>query len=615
MSYRYMMSPRQQVTVGTEVFTDRRCISADVTRLENGFDTATLTFFDDYSDLYPGLIDVGDSVLIQVKDANDAAWTTLFNGVLRFPILPLSSTGEVIQLKCLGSGYPLSECALAQEYGQQSRNPTLDTLQEILTDGTNGVIPKWVNKIMGGSVDSGYSINTDNVEAITGTIPYILSPYKPVDKFLGDLSDLVTAIKAGTAGPHWIVDTDSKLRVKLVDATQSGWTKYYGDSQAVSAVYQGIDFSEFNFEPVGPEANYIVYYGQWRRPSSGDAWTENSAASWGTETGFNTTFADEATTKIVNAKSVKLIFNASDSDLDGIYPASADAAWDFSGFTDFNTPTLNFYVAANNSSANPDIFVQLCTDTANYFTFNLHDTITATTAPFYHISLPIGPYYNLPSNTTENKWTPSGSPDWSDINFIRFYWVAPPVGGAIYVDGLHFGGAAISRVAKSQDATITSEGLKVRVITDDQGKDDSLIDGDDSGLMGKLAYAELLRLRKSSVVGSFVTPMIKDLLPGQWMNVWAKKNAIATYNIPSTSQTANNHDMRVTKLTQHIGVDGFKTYETATNDLTNSRPRGRWEDLNKQFAAMRPEWQDRQASSIKAGAIDIRVTPLVCEYA
>jgi hypothetical protein len=92
--------------------------------------------------------------------------------------------------------------------------------------------------------------------------------------------------------------------------------------------------------------------------------------------------------------------------------------------------------------------------------------------------------------------------------------------------------------------------------------------------------------------------MIKDILPGQWVYV-------------------QSTDYRVTKIVQNINPAslGYSTTLEVTSDLINGRARSRYEDINKQWEAIRPEWQDRQASNLKAGNVDWRVSRLVKTYA
>jgi hypothetical protein len=207
----------------------------------------------------------------------------------------------------------------------------------------------------------------------------------------------------------------------------------------------------------------------------------------------------------------------------------------------------------------------------------------------------------------KDKWLQfTGSIDWSDVATFEVW--CPNVTDA-YIDGFNLGGAQVTRIAKNS-TNITANKAKMKVITDTTPKDDTLTYGTpgttDLGLMAQLAYSELLRLQKSCIIGSASTPMIKDAFPGQWFHIHAKEKVDGSFTI--------DQDFRATKITHIISPSGFFTNLNLTNDLTNSHARLTYEDKNKVAAAQRPEYQDRQAASIKAGQVDIYVTPFIEDY-
>ncbi len=600
MTITYMEIPQKQVLIGGTDVSDKT-LTFDVVRLENGYDTATL-ILNNLPALYPTPAAPEVSAVVKVKDASDGAWTTLLNGIVRFPAYTFGTESKLV-LKCYGAGYPTSKMNCAEEYGTQSRRSTLDTFKEILTDSTYGIIPKHINYVLGSSNASGHSITTDlgggvsSIEDISGSIPYLPSPYKPVNKAIDDLCDIVTAIKAGAAGPHWIVDVNGVLRAKTIGGTQTGWTKYYGDSQANATLTADDCGLEGSFEPLGKEANYIIYYGQWRRPSSGEAWSEyatdgEAAAAWLNDAA--TTITSDGTYYIVGAKSVKGLSTTTDVNMS--YPYALNAGWDFSSWTEFNTPYLNMYLRTH-SRPLLGFYVKIYLERASdYWLAYADPTITADDT-WYHIKIPIGPYWQHYINGNIGWSSLSTATAWTAIKNIKINTNA----ANIYVDGVHFGTAAICRVAREkypgEGGTLGQSTNKVcmKIITDNVGKDDSLSASDDSFLLARLAAAELLRARSTATTGSFSTRMIKDVLPGQYWYI--------------------GEDWRITRLTQRLNGGGYTTDFDVTNDLTNSHARARYEDQNKLFAAMRPEYQDRQASSLKAGDLDIRVARLEKYYA
>jgi hypothetical protein len=661
----YMQFPQLQVTVGSTTYLSRDNVNVEVIRHENGFDTATIVMTDTQCSTYPGTATVGTAVQIDVKDIYEASYTTIFKGIVRFPVLPIGENETVI-LKCLGAGYGLGDCVVAQEYGTQSKLPTIDTLSEILTDASNGIIPKWVNHYFETTVDTGFNYDTTYVDAIAGAINYLIFPYKPASKCLDDICDLVTALKAGGAGPHWIVDTADNLRVKLIGDSQVGWPKYYGGSQAEATVVQDIDLVEFNFEPIGPEANCVVYYGAWRRPSGGDAWTNLNAGGWTNLSGGTTTIVDytrssdllaanansgQPNVTVTNPGSFFVLepvyisdsANAGaerhyisnivgavvtlDSNLEVNYTTAngamltkdgakvgtssiqlgatptdglIDARFDlpiignFTSFTDFNTPNFNLFIYSVGSVSTIEVLLNAAN---GYFSY----TVTPKDHDWVRISLPVGPFKMKETET----WTLNGHPDWSSITSIEVSQVTPGASCYLFLDGMYFGDAVVCRVARSAFASITSEHLKVKVFTDDQGKDDSLLASDDSGLMAQMAYSEWLQNQGSYMPGTITTPMIKGLLPGEQLHIHAKKTPTGSFTF--------DKDMRVTKLVHRI--TGTATTEIElTDDLTNTHARKRFEDANRTYAAIRPEFQDRQATSQKVGDLDIRIPRLEHEY-
>jgi len=67
----YMRSPQVYINVGGTDYTNIT-LSADVTRVENGFDTATVTLTDYKSINYP-TVTADATIVIYVKDQPDAA--------------------------------------------------------------------------------------------------------------------------------------------------------------------------------------------------------------------------------------------------------------------------------------------------------------------------------------------------------------------------------------------------------------------------------------------------------------------------------------------------------------------------------------------------------------
>jgi hypothetical protein len=607
---KYMQNPQFQVTFPVETFTCRKLIDAQINLIENDYWTAKLTF-DNEPDLFPHIINAGTPVIVEVKDASEITWTKIFSGTCLIPDYTTSSPKN-LTVQCVGEGYALNMMNALEEYGTQSRNPLLDTLTEILTDTNAGLISKWVNHYQGSTTASGYNINTTKIETITDVITYTSSQDKPIDKYLNDLIDIVTALKLGGAGPQWIVDNDKYLRVKIIGSEQSGWTKYVGGYKEVSTITKGIDYVGGDFQPIGKQANVVKYHGTWRRPSDGDAWTENTPTLWGCYS--ENTIAATGDYNIVDAYGINCTKDAGAvNSLIFWTPKEFEtvgANWNFSYFNHENIPSINFYLLRNgaiglNSPSNNDNKIRLFLvktpladpehsvgePTDAYYT----DLTVSSADENEHFSIPL----------TDSAWKKYGTIDWTEINGIEF-WTYTGTGVCVSIDGLYFGGATVYRTARQEfpDEIVAGRGslgattnpIRMKVITDSLDKDDSLDATDDTGLMAQFAYAELLRLCKTVINGKLTTLMVPIALPGQYLYIDGK-------------------DWRATRLTHTISAtEGMHTNWEVTDDLTNSHPRLRFEDVNKIYESIRPEWQDRQSSSIKAGNIDIRVTPLEKAY-
>jgi hypothetical protein len=579
----HMYIPKNKLTLGVTELEDT-LESAKVTRLENSLDIATIVLPD--TSYYPATVTESTTVELEVKEAG-GAYTTIFKGIVRFPIVDISGK-KTLTLSCLGSGYGLNETVVAQEYGTQSSNPTINTIAEIVTN----INSLYLNKILNTADNTNFAYT--NECTLAHSIPYINFPYKPVDKCLNDLIDLVAAQEASDPGAHWIVTTDDVVRMKIIGSDHADWHKYYGGADNAggqATLTYGVDYRLINLEKMAPEANYIIYYGTWRRPSNGDRWTEpidnaEAASMW--DTNATSVLTKDAVVHTIDTCSLRATSAGAGNVISVFYPHDKDAAWNFLLFDNFNIPYLNFYIYRHNTDP---IAVYLKENDTHYFYY----VITAS-APvqdtWYHITLPVGPNYKKADKAI--TWLEALDPVWSNINSVEIATTTSADNDYFCVDGLHFGGCPICRVAWNHD--LPGGVAKMRLITDDVGKDDSLKATDDSGLMAQMAYNELMRLQKTVISGTVETPMIPDALPGQFFNIQAV-------------------DYRATKIVHTIDSTGYFSIITVTDDLTNSRPRARYEDQNKVWASIRPEWQDRQAANIKAGSVDIRITRLAKDYA
>jgi len=296
------------------------------------------------------------------------------------------------------------------------------------------------------------------------------------------------------------------------------------------------------------------------------------------------------------------------------YPSTQDMSLDLTVIGgEYSIPYVNFYcMVDSNVTLTPNVTPLLefytgggaSTDRYSY-SFGGH----LQAAQWTHVSLPIGPHARrAPYSGTDHLALKWNNADWSDIDWICFrFGNAGAAQGVMHVDGLYLSGWVL-RVAKQAAGYTSAAPCKIKVITDDEGKDDSLVASDDSGTMGRLAYAEYLRCKSTPMVGVFSTPMIYGIWPGMLLHIHAKKKAYGS--LPGTFNI--DKDMRVTQVVQNL-ARGLTTV-TVTDDVINSVARASYLDMNTILQSQRPEFQDRQATSLKMREIDTTIPLLEKSY-
>jgi hypothetical protein len=618
---KYMSNPQWKIILTTfygeglsidYTFIMDKFFSGQIIRNESSFDTGTFECADPKSTMFPDTVTANSLIQVFFKDASESTWSSVFSGIIKEVNAIMKSEGQTLRLICDGSGYGFPLCTVGADYGLQSSKPSLASLRSIITDPSNGIVPAYVNKILNGSA-SGYSYTADNttVQDISAAINYLSFPYKPANKALKDLCDLVQAVLgASVAGPHWIVTTDKKLLVTTVGAHSPGsiyslWPTYYGGSQTNATLEQGRDFIQVQFQKLMPEANHIIYYGAWRRPSNGDGWTEANAANWFIDDpyGAGLTLSDDATVYNVGTHSLRATnVTAAEITYYG-WPYGKNAGWNLDVGTNIYIPYLNFFVRRNGAPAAWYVFLHQ--DDTHYWYYEFDGKITADDT-WYYFHLPVGRYWKTATEKqpSDFAWSSTGSPSWTNINYIRFEWFPGNVAQYAYLDGLYFGDIPVCRVAKNS-TSISTYGLRTKLIKDDVGKDDSLCASDDSGVIGQMAKAELLRCQTTPIVGTVVVPLLKDLMAGQLLHIHANKKADGSFCI--------NKDMRVTRVT-HNFRDKFTTTINLTDDIVNANAREAFTSMNTFLKMVRPDTQDRQATSMKVGTLDVTVPRLEKDY-
>ena len=601
----YLTTPNIKVSVDANDFINDKVISASITGIENGFDVATVVF-SDYQAANRANLPQNGHIAIYTKDASTALWTGgvhEFSGVIRYPKESFGPDGEVVNCKCDGAGFGFAETVCAQEYGTQSSNPTMDTLKEVITNGTYGIVPCWVHKILNSATDTGYTYGITNVDDISGAIRYLYFPYKPASKCLCEIINLIQAIKGANAGAHFIITPDSELLVTTVGnhsaaAAAAGWPTYYGGSQAASTLAQGTDFLAGNFENQSTQANYIIYHSNWNWPSNQDLATETEDIAHWTDAYFDLSYA--STTPKVGSYNILATINSTNITQWIKYPTSADLNIDITKAGGrYNRPKFGFYCRLSAGFVTSGtLSIEFHSDASTYAQAVLDLSQIATGTDWTYIEFEVGPYADTTPNGAYRGTIIFNGYDWSIVDYIFFnFYGSQAVNETFEIDGMHFAGYVIRSASNSTKILTTDGEVKTRVINDPYGKDDSLINNDDSGLVAQLAYAELLRAQTNPIIGTITTPYLQGLRAGQLVHIHARPNSGGTFQI--------NQDFRVTQYTHNLSAETWQTTLTLTSDLINSQTRSSYDAINEVSKSIRPEFQDREATGMKMRDIDV----------
>lgn len=629
----------------------------DLYREENAVDILSLLIADEDCDFFMNKVhgwwdDAGtiknDTIKLycNYEEVSSPLTTTdlRFYGFVEKPKIVSSGSGKFLHLQCRSYFRALLDLKVGQEYGSESSNSGLDTLQEILQDGTDGIVDLWVNKLLGSGVNSGYTVNDTYVEDLADVVPYLFFPYTPVRDAVNDLCDLVQALRAANpnedtgTGPHWIGRTiespaDTFTHYLLVGevndhehagapAVETYWPTWWNTNEAGSTLAEGIDFMQFDFERVEPEANYILYFGNFRKPGNGDFWTGETAgasALWASGAGT----ASSARTSVgaggvgggdpmVGSTCLKI----EPTNVLGVgtafYPAARDLNLHFIDIsTTSSIPHLSFYHYSTDIDLGTHWVYCATESTAfgdgnnDYFIGNLVDAMTPVTDEWIRFDLPIGPYWALDpglqetGGASEFDWVVFGNADWNEINTIAF-----TSGSALtydtFVDGVHFNGQ-VTRGAYLSGVPY----FKVKSIHDDVAKDDSIDNATDTGTIASLAYAELLRAARRPIQGVVAVPGLPTILAGQKAHV---------HGAATNGGFRINKDMRIPQHHLHCSGSGLVSYLTLTDDLLNARPMSPLDAYNLVQRAAEPSAQNRTMLSIKSWPIDITQTKLETAY-
>lgn len=625
--------PNRKVVIDPTVAADdvsSNVIQLDIWRVENAIDTARLFLSDNASTLFNNTIVSGDDVAIYVnyKEVEDP----LTDASLRFygyveDLMPSYSEtyGSTLTLTLRHYGRCLLDLLVGEEYGVQSQNSGLDTPQEILKDGTNGVFPKFVADYLGTGRVSNYTIDTDYIaDVVNGTpIEYLYYPYKPVIFCLQDLQDHCQAVTGEAAGVHWIVKTEEAagaftnfFLLGTVSAHEAGavdvaskWSVWWDTNQANSTLAIGSDMITNEFVQQRPEANYILYHGSFMRPGSGDA-CENNKAQWGGDNlGVNWP-DDDAVNYVVGSYSIEAE-GVPGANRRLYWPSTEDMSLDLTKCGGrYNPAEIEFNIYTDVAGGNGAFTkMRLHMQNSNVTGSNsyYHDILSLLTdQEWLKITFPVGEWSKgIGAYTGFDGWTASGgTEDWADVDAFTLEWDynrAPIANFVVRVDGLRFKGNVI-RGAYDSNASLR----KVKKVYDDVGKDDSLNTTDVTYPMARFAYAELLRACSTPVTGQVVIPGKPTILAGQFAHIHAAQHS-GGYRIDS--------DMRILQHHLQLSPRGLWSYLTLTDDCYNGFPMQTYNQYNLLKRMTRPEDEDRTRTSIASRTLDVTQTLLEKDYA
>lgn len=567
------------------------CAASDVWLRENKGSNATLTFSNQNNTVYPAVIDQDDNVQIFYKNATDASYTQVFGGYAA-DLTPVGDmNGVVLTGKCVGYDIAFDRMRAATEYGTDSKNPTLNTLLDILTDATEGLIPAWTHKVLNTALSSGYAFNTDNVLDDANELNYVPLPYMPINDSLKTILDLITATSTPNAGLHWTIIPDGTTAYLCIDqignhtTAAARWPTY-----CPVTITPGENVVGSFYGKQQREATYVAYMGKYEYPTN-EIITEDAASSWTYQSGSAASSITDSSDCKIGSNSVYFAFGVlGGGTANSIYYFPVDSLNISKIGTARNPPYITAYLKYR-TLASLDIIMGTGAPLTNYFT----KTITLPTADTWvNTVLSLGSYLKTGD---AGEWSVgAGTPDWTDIDYIAInaHWGIGD--NRLYLDGLYVNGI-VTRGAYNSDYGYQ----KIKVITDSLAKTSSLVASDDSSTVAQLAKAELLRAQTTPIHGSIVLNQI--------------------YPTIKPGQIINDLDLRITEVHFHFESDSHSYTElTVTDDVLNSYPQentnyGPTAQYNALISAVNPDFQDRDRGNLKARDIDIDQEILAKDYA
>ena len=421
----------------------------------------------------------------------------------------------------------------------------LFTLREILTDVDNGIVPKYIEKILNTDNNSGYSLNTDYIYNDTLEYAYLNFPYQDAFMCLQDIIRLGCSMHyidnpsdwgnpSGIhTGLHWIIQYDKDLDEHLLLIASVGnhnvtgldenytiedkWSTRPIDNPTI-VVRQDIVTQSFKTEL--PIANYVLVAGKYIRPVN-ELWTE-SINGW--EAYSNP--SDKAHVGLsayheAGSTSLKML-------IDLTYPTGtigwfihpiADDKIDFTDLVSKNS-NVNIHFKFNNGGYTGNHCFLLMTDINNYLKYDLTGLEQD---KFNEFNIEItSEFIKIILNEEElpEGWTEIGNFEITNVNYIGFKFreIASTTVQCL-VDDFYIEGNII-RGIYDQDS-IDTYGCRFLTIKDSMASTDTLSTDDYTSPLAQLAIYELLRNRVVRTTGQISIPLNPDIKAGQLIHIHA----------------------------------------------------------------------------------------------
>lgn len=587
------MLPKQQIIVthdGATVYLEDDTITSDVWLRENKGSNANLTVNNPSNETYLNKIEQDDVIQIKYKtDADIAAYTQVFGGYAVDLTPEGSIEGLKLPVKAYGYDIAFDRMRAAVDYGEESVNPTLDTLLEIVANTSKGLIPAYTQKVLNKNIYSGYTFDTSNVLDEATSHKYIPLPYSPINDALKITLDLISAAQHPSAGLHWTVIPDGATAYLCIDQIGNHTTAAtIWPTNCPITISTGSTVKSSSYGKQQRDANYIVYFGKYEYPT-GEIITENAAANWTNVLNPAVSVTDDTSDYKIGENCVYWDLGAAGAATTMYYFPLASLDISKIGSKRI-VPTLSFYMKQT-SLQWFKLIVGTGTPMTNYYT----RTITMpSSGKWGAVEVSLGQYIKVGD---EDSWTVgAGSPNWNDLDYIAFEALRPGLGASdIRLDGITFNGIVTRGAFHS-----LSGKYKIKLITDSLAKTTNLVASDDTGTVAQLAKAELLRAKTTPIFGIIILDALyPNILPGQI--------------IQSLS-------FRITEVHHHYSGETSYTELAITDDVLNSYPQenssfGPTQQYNAIMKAVNPDFQDRDRASLKAREIEIEQSILSKDYA